>query len=1163
MKRILLPIYALLISTGLCAQGSVTLSTPQSAGQSITACQSIVLNGTFSFKAAAENSMSLTVNPSTCDPYAGQAASLPSNQNYIYTRTYTVADGSRAMDAIRYFDGLGRPVQTVQRGITPNAEDLVALQEYDPFGRESNVWLPGKSTANGAYADPASVKANAATLNSDTKPYSTPVYEASPLNRVLEQYSPGSDWHKAYQGDAKAVRTEYLTNNGTSGVLACKLYKGSGVSTDLNLTLSGYYANGELYVTKITDEGGSSAYEFKDKLGQVVLTRQINGSEQLDTYFVYDEFGNLCYVLSPLVADIGTTTLNSDNMKHYAYSYKYDNRNRCIWKKLPGCEPVYYVYDKADRLIFTQDGEQRANGKKDWSYNKYDALGRVIITGILAINKTNDELITACRDIVVKEEWKTTEPWGYTWSMLTAYITRDGGVLQVNYYDDYGRMLPRHGEPLITELGYTTESGYDSYYYNATLKGNSGKGLLLGTRTRYTNGTGAVGGEIITTFYYDAKGRVVQSKSTNHMGGYDKEYFAYNFTGQPIQKKHVHSASGKTTQTEVYAYTYDHAGRLLKTTHQLNSGATTILAENSYDDLGRLQTSRKANNTNLNTTYAYNVRSWTKSISSPLFSQTLYYNDQYAGSAKQYNGNIGAMQWTVQGDKTRGYAFTYDPLSRLTAANYLEAGTTSDSYKTGYSYDKHGNMKTLSRWGKTALGGTEGKEVDKLTINYTGNQVKNVKDEGINVAITESADFKKNTAFQDTEYTFNANGAMTKDLNKGISEIQYNSLNLPRRLVVSNSADKGSVEYTYTAGGAKLKTVHVIEPVTQMAPMAAATAFGVSTPNTRTTDYVGNIIYEDGALKRILIDGGYIEGGQYYFYLTDHLGNNRVVANASGTAIQKNHYYPFGMAFAETSADEQKKQPYKYNRKELDQELGLNTYDYSARYFDPALPRFTTVDPLAEKYYSISPYAYVANNPINAVDIRGDSITFTAENKDLLKQTATLINGGVGTSVAKIGKNGLLSVKTLNEKQLSKLTNEQKEFYNIIKDVANSEGMTNIGVVSGSEDVLIGSWDLSQIDVSDMNDIGEGEAMNKYSTFTHEIVEQQYKQTDSSPMYSIGHFIKAIPAEEKVSGYMRGREFPGEQGVIVFPYTRVGKGTINVHLTLNKGHITNVQRIKK
>ncbi|WP_321333069.1 RHS repeat-associated core domain-containing protein [uncultured Bacteroides sp.] len=122
-------------------------------------------------------------------------------------------------------------------------------------------------------------------------------------------------------------------------------------------------------------------------------------------------------------------------------------------------------------------------------------------------------------------------------------------------------------------------------------------------------------------------------------------------------------------------------------------------------------------------------------------------------------------------------------------------------------------------------------------------------------------------------------------------------------------------------------------------------------------------------MKRILVDGGYIEGGAYYFYLTDHLGNNRVVANASGGIVQTNHYYPFRMSFAEgvtTSG-----QPYKYNGKELDTERGLNLYDYSARLMDPALGRFSTVDPSTEKYYGISPYVYVGNNPLRLIDPDG------------------------------------------------------------------------------------------------------------------------------------------------------------------------------------------------
>ncbi|WP_260393720.1 RHS repeat domain-containing protein [Dysgonomonas mossii] len=118
----------------------------------------------------------------------------------------------------------------------------------------------------------------------------------------------------------------------------------------------------------------------------------------------------------------------------------------------------------------------------------------------------------------------------------------------------------------------------------------------------------------------------------------------------------------------------------------------------------------------------------------------------------------------------------------------------------------------------------------------------------------------------------------------------------------------------------------------------------------------------------ILVDGGYIERGVYHYYMTDHLGNNRVGVNASGTATQRNHYYPFGTAFAENTTDEQKKQPYKYSGKELDQMHGLNLYDYSARYYESAIGRFTTVNPLAEKYYNISPYAYVENNPLKYID---------------------------------------------------------------------------------------------------------------------------------------------------------------------------------------------------
>ncbi len=158
-------------------------------------------------------------------------------------------------------------------------------------------------------------------------------------------------------------------------------------------------------------------------------------------------------------------------------------------------------------------------------------------------------------------------------------------------------------------------------------------------------------------------------------------------------------------------------------------------------------------------------------------------------------------------------------------------------------------------------------------------------------------------------------------------------------------------------------------PSYSTSPVIRSTVNTAALTQSLTTDYVGNIIYEINALKRILVDGGYYESGNYYFYINDHLGNNRIVTDAAAAVVQSTQYYPFGASFADASGTST--QPYKYNGKELDQMHGLNLYDYSARYYESAIGRFTTVDPLAEKYYSISPYVYCSNNPILRIDPNG------------------------------------------------------------------------------------------------------------------------------------------------------------------------------------------------
>ena len=776
-----------------------------------------------------------------------------SSENYIRSRKMLNNTGTSYVDNIVYHDGLGRPFQTVTKSTQAGAvkERLATLQEYDAMGRETNAWLPTSVTADYVAATTLKSTAQGSTGYSDTRPYNETVYEASPLNRVTKQYGAGAAWYSGHP-----VATDYLTNTAT-GVQACKLY-----TTDGN-TLSGgsgYYTAGSLYVVKTTDEDGNISYTFTDKQGQTVLTRQMNGTEQLDTYFVYDAKGNLCFVLQPMYQTTANVSL-------YAFQYKYDNRNRCIWKKLPGAEYISYEYNDADQLTFSQDGNQRANGK--WTFYVYDKFGRLTQQG-----------------------------------ENTSKAVSSTGVYLQNYYDNYSYMGTTH----FPSSGYNPE-GAAAY----------SKGMLTGKVVSVFGSDK----KIATMYHYDIRGRLTKTTENNLMDGYNKTVTTYTFTDQPATVTLTHTANGKLTQTEVYTYTYDHSDRISSVTHKLNSNAAVTLASYTYDNKGRMATKKLHGSSSNQLTYAYNIRSWITSITSGKFTQTL-------GYGSHYNGNISSMNWTANGN-SHSYSFTYDGANRMLNATH---GTGAYTEKVT-EYDKNGNITGLQRYSSSL--------VDNLAYTYNGNQLTKVED-----ATGNSTGFT-NGASTTNEYTYDANGNLTKDSNKGIASITYNSLNLPQVVAFSNG---NTITYLYAADGRKLRTVHVLNG------------------SALTTDYCGNVIYENGIQKLLLTEEGYIDlanGNAYYYYLKDHQGNNRVVINGSGTVMETNHYYPFGGVFSTMT----NVQPYKYNGKELDTQNDLNWYDYGARHYDAALGRWFVVDPLAEKYYSWNSYAYCKNNPINRIDIDG------------------------------------------------------------------------------------------------------------------------------------------------------------------------------------------------
>ena len=550
-----------------------------------------------------------------------------------------------------------------------------------------------------------------------------------------------------------------------------------------------------------------------------------------------------------------------------------------------------------------------------WMFSIPDVFGRVVLTGVTAqAPDVSDMVVKATRNGSHK---------GYSVPILSA----NAEIHTVNYYDDYSFVsnLSAYGATL-NDTDYEENPDYGSWY------ATSQKGLLTGTLTAQFTDEGISNEYLCTVMYYDERGRVVQTKSNNHLGGMEKEYIAYNFTGQPKKRMLVHS--GNEDITQVYDYDYDHAGRLKFVKHSVNGNPSVTLAANDYDELGRIEKTIQGDNANLDNNYRYNVRSWIETKSGYQFNTALEYG---------LTGNISSMEWE-EDNKLREYTYDYDGLSRLLSASFTE-NADGEKYSTNYKYDKHGNILSLRREGKAD---TCYATIDSLAIRYQGNQMTRVTDNGMCVNLPESNAFEQGST-KSTQYSYNKNGAMTMDLNKKITDISYNVLNLPNRLVI----DSITHTYTYAADGRKLRVQQGEDK----------------------RDYAGSIIYEDSSLKRILVDGGYAQkegdSWKYYFYFNDHLGNNTVLVDQDGNVVQNNSYYPFGLPMATASDSIQGLQSYKYNGKEFERKDGLRLYDYGARHYDAQVGRFVTMDPMTEKYYAVSPYAYCANNPIKSIDPDG------------------------------------------------------------------------------------------------------------------------------------------------------------------------------------------------
>ena len=707
--------------------------------------------------------------------------------NMVETFISKDESGTSGVTERTYYDDYGREEQTVGIGITPDGSDLVSMSEYDPFGRKARSWIPAAVQENNGKYVPLSAFSPLA-RQTDMAPYERFAYEDSPLSRPVLHVGAGNAWHLSERGE----KISYYANVAGNDSLHCRLVKVTrAVDTNVTLAVNGEYPTGSLKVTRTSDADGRVVFEFKDKQERTVLQRKMyrngNARNWLDTYYVYDDFGRLCGVLPPAAVEyIMTGTVSHALLNDYAYLYSYDHRHRMTAKKTPGCDWVQYCYDEADLPVFIQDGNMRMNG--EMAFVLYDDFGRETVRGTCEAGNMSS-LRTRLSGKYARTQFDEYEG---SYSLPTNIPLYGARIHQMLYYDDY-RFAESLGFPM------PEQGNYSHHCPNP-----QGDGLLTGSAVAVLDGSGNSLMLRSRTIYDELTRLPVQSVAENRFGGLDIVHTTYDYMGNPVLVEKSHGRSSGTIHTEQFAYTYDHAGRLLTTTYSLNGGTPVTLAANTYDDVGRLQRVERAGNPLLTTQYAYNLRSWTTEISSPLFSQQLYYNQSHHGSTPQWGGNISSMDWeAVQGtgsDRQRGYSFSYDALSRLTQANYYEDGSRSGHYDTQYAYDLMGNILSLQRNGLHDDG--EFGPIDDLAFEYDGNRITKVADYVSDGPYRKDAWHYRDDSNRETEREYDDNGNLVKDSDAKISSIQYNLLNLPRMIKFS---DGGKHVYTYDAGGRKLR----------------------------------------------------------------------------------------------------------------------------------------------------------------------------------------------------------------------------------------------------------------------------------------------------------------------------------------------------------------------
>lgn len=877
----------------------------------------------------------------------------------------------------QYLDGIGRVIQTVVKEGSLNtadgqttAYDMVQPNVYDAIGREQYQFLPFVANSNGGTNtavlndgsfkyDPfqeqkwfyGSTNSKSPVLGqNETYYYSKSDFDASPINRVSTQYLPGNSFVGATTPKGKV--SEVFYNTALDAVKVWDIIETSTVGGFGDYNSTSVYGVGTLVKNSLKDEEGNQVIEFVDKSGKTICRRvQITASNDiglgsppagwLNTYFIYDDLGNLRAVIQPkgselLVNFTGTITDNTI-LNEQIFRYSYDKKNRLIAKKVPGSGIVWMVYDARDRLVMTQDAVLRQATIKKWKYIIYDEFNRPISTGLLNDNVNYNNLAFHTSNSTNSTNYPN----------LSSYPGSE--ELTLMGYDDYSKLPVASGLTGNIDNTYKTSVfmevssyGQSPLFAEELLQSNLTSGKVTWSMSKVLNSSPEV--KLYTVNIYDAKGRIIQTKSNNFLSGTVLTTNQYSWNGNILFSIVQTIIPTPSSQTTVIAskYSYDNLWRLEKIEKKVsnslvNSGAIPsawkTISKNTYNSIGKLGQNSMGNKPNsapetplVNLVNQFNLIGSLLSVNKPFIGNSSNADQYFAfelgydkavslsNSPVLLNGNIGSVLWKSEGDQEkRKFDYSYDKANRLltgTFTQYVSGSGNSALFNnsaglnfslSNLTYDANGNIVTMWQQG-WKYGGSD--YIDKFTysyINTNSNRLLNVKDDK-NDPQSALGDFKTSTYHVATktnstvDYDYDLNGNLILDLNKDISTpsgttgIIYNHLNLPTQVLIRKnlSALKGEISFVYDADGNKIQKKIIDYSVSSKTITTSQTYLGGIIYESRQTvpadpnqaDYVNRpqqISHESGRIRFTPLMGAIPAKFSYDYFIKDHLGNTRMV----------------------------------------------------------------------------------------------------------------------------------------------------------------------------------------------------------------------------------------------------------------------------------------------